>query len=102
MTSFPCKTTPSKSVPPISQATRAIIKRVTGIDYEKAEDLPSDLSLSMCEDLVDVSDLGGVECLVLTGCTGVVDVSALGTVQHLDLRGCTGITDFSAVPRARR
>jgi len=49
---------------------------------------------------VDVSALGGVETLDLSGCTGVTDVSALGSVSSLCLFGCTGVTDFSAVPHA--
>ena len=92
---MPCKPTSSS----ISLETRAIIKRKTrkpgkqGKDYKLAEDLPSYLDLSYCEDLVDVSALGNVETLILEGCTSVVDVSALGGVQTLFLTGCTGITD---------
>ena len=91
-----CKPTSSS----ISPETRAIIKRKTGKDYEDPRDLPSNLDLSFCEDLVDVSALGGVRYLNLSGCTGVVDVSALGACRYLNLRGCTGVVDVSAVPQA--
>jgi len=115
--------TPAKGVEslhPISDATRAIITRKTREDYQFAYQLPEKLNLSNCPDLVDVSALGGVkvlwlsgcritdvsmlgrvEWLYLGGCTGVTDVSMLGGVKYLYLRGCTGITDFSMVPHAR-
>jgi len=92
--------TPAKSVVsvvPISAVTRAILRRETGRDYLTSADLPADLDLSFCEDLVDVSALGTVHTLELRSCTGIVDVSALGTVHTLDLSFCTGIVDVSAL-----
>jgi len=52
--------TPAKGVEslhPISDETRAIIKRKTGEDYQYAYQLPGLLDLSDCQDLVDVSAL---------------------------------------------
>mmetsp|Transcript_6913 Transcript_6913/g.21066 ORF Transcript_6913/g.21066 Transcript_6913/m.21066 type:complete len:181 (-) Transcript_6913:38-580(-) len=92
--------TPAKSIDsmvPISAGTRAILKRKTRRDYLTSADLPAELDLSNCQDLVDVGALGQVHTLYLNGYTGVVDVSTLGTVHTLDLRGCTGIVDVSAL-----
>lgn len=66
MSTANCKTTPSKSIPEnISGETQAIIERRTGKRYIDPKDLPSELDLSHCKDLVDVSDLGGVQKLNL-------------------------------------
>jgi len=92
--------TPAKGVEslhPISDATRAIIKRRTGKNYQFAYQLPQRLNLSYCQELVDVSALGGVKYLELRGCTGITDVSALGGVQILSLSECIGIKDVSAL-----
>ena len=62
----------------ISPETSAIIERVTGKWYRTSADLPENLNLFGCEDLVDVSALGGVHTLNLSGCTGVKDVRAMG------------------------
>eukprot|EP00007_Cunea_sp_BSH-02190019_P010227 CAMPEP_0174241134 /NCGR_PEP_ID=MMETSP0417-20130205/21945_1 /TAXON_ID=242541 /ORGANISM="Mayorella sp, Strain BSH-02190019" /LENGTH=89 /DNA_ID=CAMNT_0015320333 /DNA_START=129 /DNA_END=394 /DNA_ORIENTATION=- len=72
--------TPAKtvdSVVPISAETRAILKRQTDHEYLTSADLPDELSLVDCLDLVDVSAFGTVHTLNLSGCTGIVDVSAL-------------------------
>jgi hypothetical protein len=55
------------------------------------------LDLSGCLGVTDVSALGGVHTLDLSDCVGVTDVSALGGVHTLDLSGCTGVTDVSAL-----
>eukprot|EP01137_Pigoraptor_chileana_P007228 Opistho-2@52537 len=47
--------------------------------------------------VVDVSALGGVHTLNLSGCKGVVDVSALGGVHTLNLSDCSGVVDVSAL-----
>mmetsp|Transcript_14895 Transcript_14895/g.44616 ORF Transcript_14895/g.44616 Transcript_14895/m.44616 type:complete len:128 (+) Transcript_14895:62-445(+) len=55
------RATPAKSVPlvvPISEATRARIRRKTGKEYLTSADLPASLDLSHCYGLVDVSALG--------------------------------------------
>eukprot|EP00013_Stygamoeba_regulata_P029591 CAMPEP_0177649794 /NCGR_PEP_ID=MMETSP0447-20121125/11586_1 /TAXON_ID=0 /ORGANISM="Stygamoeba regulata, Strain BSH-02190019" /LENGTH=73 /DNA_ID=CAMNT_0019152595 /DNA_START=1006 /DNA_END=1224 /DNA_ORIENTATION=+ len=56
--------TPAKSVEsvvPISAETRAILKRQTGREYLTSADLPAELDLTACNDLVDVSALGQVK-----------------------------------------
>ena len=91
---------PAKSLPesiPISEETRAIIKRVTDENYYYSHELPDELDLSYCKDLVDVSALGNVRKLCLIGCKSIKDVSALGNVEELYLNCCTGITDVSAI-----
>eukprot|EP00013_Stygamoeba_regulata_P009855 CAMPEP_0177671062 /NCGR_PEP_ID=MMETSP0447-20121125/24465_1 /TAXON_ID=0 /ORGANISM="Stygamoeba regulata, Strain BSH-02190019" /LENGTH=72 /DNA_ID=CAMNT_0019178353 /DNA_START=35 /DNA_END=253 /DNA_ORIENTATION=+ len=52
--------TPAKSlrsVLPISAETRAILKRKTCRECHTSADLPAELNLSYCRDLVDVSAL---------------------------------------------
>jgi hypothetical protein len=48
-------------------------------------------------DLVDVSDLGGLTTLNMSGCAGVTDVSALGGLTTLNMNRCAGVTDVSAL-----
>ena len=43
------------------------------------------LNLSWCNNITDVSGLGGVHTLNLVGCTNITDVSALGGVHTLNL-----------------
>ena len=47
--------------------------------------------------ITDVSALGCLHTLNLTGCTGITDVSALDGVHTLTLTGCTGIANVSAL-----
>jgi len=61
---FQARSTPAKSVVsvvPISEETRAIIQRRTGKQCLTSVELPAELDLSDCEDLVDVGALGGVK-----------------------------------------
>jgi hypothetical protein len=53
------------------------------------------LDLSWCDDLSDVSALGGVHILNSEGCVSVVDFGALGHVHTLNIRECENVTDFS-------
>ena len=55
------------------------------------------LDLSGCNNITDVSALGGVHTLNLSGCSNLTDVSALGGVHTLDLSECSNITDVSAL-----
>ena len=55
------------------------------------------LSLAGCQQLNDVSALGGVRALDLSRCPKVVDVSALGAVHRLDLSGCPGVTSCAGL-----
>ena len=59
----------------------------------------TNLDLSCCEGISDVSALGGVKCLDLSYCDGISDVSTLGRVTTLDLSWCNGISDVSALGR---
>lgn len=51
--------------------------------------------------MVDVSALGTVRDLDLTGCVEVVDVSALGNVKRLSLARCRLVVDVSALANVR-
>ena len=115
--------TPAKSLDPnvrISDETRTIIERKTGIEYIYSKDLPKDLdlsstdikdvsalggvkilNLSYCTKITDVSMLGNVEVLILAYCTSITDVSMLGNVLTLSLRGCSSITDVSMLGNVR-
>jgi hypothetical protein len=53
------------------------------------------LSLCRCENLMDISALGGVHTLYLECCNKITDVSMLGNVHTLYLNNCNGITDVS-------
>jgi hypothetical protein len=55
------------------------------------------LDLFSCLNIIDVSALGGVHTLWLSGCSNITDVSALGGVHTLDLSYCSQITDVSAL-----
>lgn len=55
------------------------------------------LDLTGCCDVTDVSALGGVDTGILAGCKGMVDVFALGTVRRLDLSDCSNVTNASAL-----
>ena len=55
------------------------------------------LNLSWCDDITDVSALGGIHTLHLSRCSNVTDVSALGGVHTLDLSRCDNIKDVSAL-----
>lgn len=59
--------------------------------------VPLAVDLSSCENVKDVSTLGGVDTLDLSFCDHVTDVSKLGGVKHLDLSGCQNVTDVSAL-----
>ena len=56
--------------------------------------------VAVCQ-VVDVSALGCVRHLVLSGCNLVSDVSMLGTVDTLDISMCPQITDVSALGAVR-
>ena len=53
------------------------------------------LDLSGCQNITDASTLGSVHTLNLSWCQGITDVSTLGGVHTLDLSWCHGITDVS-------
>lgn len=53
------------------------------------------LNLSGCENVTDVSALGGVHTLILNGCKNVTNVSTLGGVYELILNNCIGVTDVT-------
>ena len=72
------------------------IHMITSTDHKSCESDNIELDLSD-SGIVDVSALGGVYQLGLSGCTGITDVSALGGVHQLDLRECSGIVDVSAL-----
>ena len=55
------------------------------------------LNLSKCNNITDVSALGGVHTLDLSGCWNITDVSALGGVHTLNLSRCWKIADVSAL-----
>jgi len=55
------------------------------------------LNLRHCDNISDVSALGGVHTLNLSGCRNVSDVSALGGVHSLNLYNCQNVTDVSAL-----
>ena len=65
-------------------------------DGNPQKQLPIAMHLAK-DSLTDVSALGNVHTLDLSGCTGITDVCALGNVHDLDLTECTGITDVSAL-----
>jgi hypothetical protein len=48
-----------------------------------------------CYNIIDVSKLGLVHTLNLSGCHSITDVSKLGLVHTLDLSYCHSITDVS-------
>ena len=51
----------------------------------------------ICFKITDVSALGGVHTLNLSGCSNITDVSALGGVHFLNLSHCSNIMDVSAL-----
>merc|ERR1711998_780966 len=55
------------------------------------------LDLSGCKKITDVSALGGVHTLNLSDCWEITNVSALGGVHTLNLSYCRNITDVSAL-----
>ena len=55
------------------------------------------LDLSYCDNVSDVSALGGVHTLDLRCCDNVTDVSALGKVHTLNLSCCDNVSDVSAL-----
>lgn len=64
----------------------------------------TELNLSNCKHLRDVSSLGHVgslETLVLSRCVFIEDVSMLGHIPYLDLSGCPRITNVSALGRVK-
>ena len=65
-------------------------------DGNPQQQLPTGMDLSYTR-MTDVSALGSVHTLSLSGCPGITDVSALGSVHTLNLNSCTGITDVSAL-----
>ena len=62
----------------------------------RTKDVSKRLSLNLSGyDVTDVSTLGGVHALNLSGCVKITDISMLGGVHTLDLRGCSQINDVS-------
>ena len=80
---FEVRCMPSNSLgdPLLPEWLRALIKKQNGKDCKRESDLPYKLCFFALVELVDVSALGGVKELNLSGCTQVVDVSALGGVR---------------------
>jgi len=71
---------------------REIVRRSLIMDKQLS------LNLSGCRNVVDVSALGGVHTLNLSGCN-ISDVRALGGVNTLTLCGCDNVVDVSALGR---
>lgn len=57
------------------------------------------LNISGCPNVKDVSALGNVHYLDISNCPNITDVSALSNVHHLDISNCTNITDISALSK---
>ena len=55
------------------------------------------LDLSGCRNITDVNALDNVHTLNLSDCTGIADINALGNVHTLNLYNCSSITDVSAL-----
>ena len=54
---------------------------------------------NLCDGIKDVSKLGSVNNLNLSGCYNISDVSMLGNVNTLNISGCLNISDISKLNR---